>query len=202
MKESRTPFEGFFLSIMDWFEEREVDVMIQGSTLLNIVRSGTVEPREDVLQDKEINLFILAEDFTDMLYKEMKQSFPYFKTINDKLPNAGVYFGRKPLKSSMTSHWTLDPGFVYMPRLWQGRSTRFKYQGGDSCIVIPNRFVNFKSKWESVEILDRKFRGPAHIEEYLEFYYGDWKTEQKDWHWSKDSPHLVKWEDMTAGKEI
>ena len=211
----KTSIETYFLQILDFFDKEGADVMVQGSTLLNILRRQTIEPRitnenKDNpspptihTEDKEINLYMLAEDFTSELYVKMRTIFPYFNSINNRMPNSGIFFGQSMWEQNIGSndHWSIEPGFTYLNLLWQGRTTRFKYQGGDNCILVPNKYVSDKDKWTKIKFLGREINAPADVGDYLSYYYGNWKEEDMGWHWSK-SPHYIKFDELINLKEI
>lgn len=191
-----TEFEELFLRTMDFYEKRGTPVFLHGSTLLRIIRDGTVQPREDVIHDKEINIGIRAEDFTDVLYKDLAKH-PYFNPINDKLPNGLIFYGETEKLTQDESHWEITPGFTLLARYWEGKTKRIEYMGQTHCIVFPKELFETYSK---VSILGREFNAPSNIEAYFKTYFGeDWKEENKGWHWSQ-TKRYVEWEKLEGGE--
>lgn len=194
-----TVFEGMFLDTIKFYEDRKIDVFLHGSTLLRILRDKTVNPREDVQHDIEINIGIKAEDFTDQLYKEIAESHAYFNPQQDKLPNPLIFYGTYPKPIDHEDHWGINPGFVLLARYWEGKTTRIEYMGQGHCIVFPKEFFD---SFGEVEVLGRTFKAPANPEKYLAYYFGeDWKTEKKGWHWSQTERYKT-WEQLEKGGEI
>lgn len=194
-----TAFETFFVQTMDFFKARNVPIFLHGSTLLRIIRDNTVEPRPDVIHDKEINIGIRAEDFTDRLYKELRQSHPYFNVVNENLPNSMIFYAQEQIKPPMSTHWDIKPGFTLLARFWKGQTKRIEYMGEEHTLIFPAEFFD---KLETIELFDRTFNIPSNPKKYLDYYFGkDWAKEEKQWHWSGAGAYR-RWEDLGFERDI
>lgn len=193
-----TPFEAMFVRVIEFYEKRNIPVFLHGSTLLRVIRNdGAIDPREDVLTDKEINLGIRAENFTDNLYKDIKEEYPYFNAINGRLPNNLIFYGER--NSISEDQWALEPGFVLLARYWSGKEKRIEYMGDNHCLQFPRKFFD---KLDKVEVLGKKVFVPKDPEEYLTYYFGeDWREENKGWHWSEAKAYTT-WEELKKGGEL
>lgn len=187
---------------MEWYTSRKIDVLIHGSTLLNFVRYRDINPREGCVEDKEINLAILDEDFLDKYAKDLYETNGYFKAIeNSQSRFSGIYYAKNAKEFPTHTQWSIKPGCVFLTRLWKGKTTRYKHHEHNNCILIPNKFVDDKDKWTTIEILGREFKAPTSIGEFLDYYYGKWWTEDRKWHWSV-SPHKRDYRDLLKSGEI
>lgn len=161
-----TDFETLFISVTDYLNR--------------------VEPRHGVSADQEINLGMLAEDFTDDIYIKLKHDFPYFHPVNNVFPNAIIFFSDKTFGEEQT-HWVIKPGFTLLARFWKGKTKRIEYMGGEHIKVFPPEFFE---KQGEIEYLGKTFKTPYNREQYFEAYFGpDWQTEKKDWHWGQSELH-------------
>ena len=197
-----TPFEKYFVDVIEFFEEHGNAVMVHGSTLLNIVRGEGVGPRQHLRSDREINLYILAEDMNDDLFHRMRDKHLYFHRVVDNGDTmVGLFYSKDGKGMHPQNHWSLDPGFVLLTLLWQGKTTRYKRHNHRDCVLIPEKFVNDKSEWSNIDILGKRIKGPAHMGEYLDYYYGDWWQEDVHWHWSR-SPHYLTYDELKKRGEV
>lgn len=199
-----TAFEDLFIGEMDFLSQYTTP-MIHGSTLLNICRGVGVGVRKNLKTDKEINLYILAEEFNDALYRGLRERCLYFHEIRDKNNELlGVYYSPYGMGSSPQSHWEIDPGFVYLVKVWKGKTTNYKRHNNRDCVLIPNKFVRpigEKAEWSNINILNRTYKGPAHLGEYLDYYYDTWWNEDRNWHWSR-SPNHITYDELIKRGEV
>lgn len=191
-------YRRFFTEVMSWYKKNNLDVFIHGSTLLNIVRRGTVLPRKGLLTDKEINIGILAEDFNDDALRKLGESYGYVRSVEKpRIKHSGYYYA----KSGAENLWSIEPGFVFLTILHRGGKNRFKHHGHDNAIVIPPRFLDKKREWSDVEVYGKRYKAPAKVGEYLDYYYGNWTIEDRNWNWGK-SPNFVRWDDLVRRESL
>lgn len=181
-----TEFEQMFIDTTNFLEENKIPYFLHGSTLLNIIRSNTVEPRENYLFDKELNFGVLAEDFTEDMYRKMADKFAYFNPQNDKFPNFLIFFGPVGKPPQDSDHWRITPGFSLLARFWDIGKYRVEYMGENHCLVFPKEFFE-KKNWGKVEFMGKTFNTPKGPADYFDYYFGIWKTEDKNWHWTKST---------------
>jgi len=175
-----TEFEQMFIETTNFLDEIGMDYFLHGSTLLNIARRGTVEPRDNHQFDKELNFGVLAENFTDEMYKKMADKFPYFNPQNEKFPNFLIFFGTVAKPPQDTDHWRLLPGFSLLARYWDYGDYRVEYMGSNHCLVFPKKLFTF----ENVKVLGKTFK-TFKLPDYFDYYFGEWKTEDRSWHWTR-----------------
>lgn len=196
-----TRFEAYFIEVMEWYAQRKIDVFINGSTLLNIIRRHTVNPRKGVRDDKEINLAILEEDFCEDWPKELLHANKMVRRVeNTSGKFFDVYYAKEDTQFPTDSMWSLKPGFVYLTVIRKGpNGVRFKQHEGDHCIRVTKECVEDKTKWVDLKVLGHVYRGPAYVGRFLDDYYGRWWEEDLGWHWM-NSPIHFNYQDLLKGE--
>ena len=172
--------EQYFIETVEMLDDIGVDFFLHGSTLLGKVRDNVLLERDGLIADKELNFGMMAKDFTPRVYYELVKRNKFFKNSGERLPNGLTYFSTY---EPMDDMWRL-PAFSLITLYWEGKTKSVEYMGGETCMTWDKKYLEDKSKWETVELLGKKVKTPYMKEQFLEDYFGkDYMVERKVWHY-------------------
>ena len=175
-----TNLEQYFIDTVTMLDDIGADYFIHGSTLLGKVRNNCLLERENLHHDRELNFGMLVEDFTPKIYFELAKRNKFFKSMGKRLPNALNYFSTNEEQKDM---WAI-PEFSLLTLYWRGKTKWFEYMGGETGMIWDRKYLDDKSKWETIELLGKKVKTPYMKEQFLADYFGkDYMTEKRIWHY-------------------
>ena len=145
----------------DILDKLEIPFFLVGGTLLGVVREQSL-----LAHDGDVDVAVLVEDLEDKIEKIKK--VPEFENISEsKSPLGEINF-------AFDRHFDIFP-------LYKRGTNRFFNAIGDECLVWPSSL--FSDKRRKLTYLGRKFTIPNPPEVFLETMYGNWKKEDKNFHW-------------------
>ena len=194
--------EQYFRDTIDFLDSIKLDFFIHGSTLLGKVRDNCLLQREGIMRDRELNFGVLSKDYTEEIRNQIRCNNKYFDTISADRPYILTFFSTfESVEKAEGYHWKL-PGFSLIALYWEGKTKAIEYMGSDIALVWDKEIIYRKDKWETVEMLGKKVKTPYKKEKWLEDYYGDYMTEQKEWHYTCDSLNKKSFKSLVKGGEL
>ncbi|NVK38371.1 MAG: LicD family protein [Gammaproteobacteria bacterium] len=171
----------------DIFDRNKIDYILEGGTLLGIVREDRLLP-----WDTDIDISIRADQAEKVRRNLWKFWIRGYKTrVKRFKKDVG------PFKKGDIRIIKIQKHFLYLKK-YELLDIFVKYKVGDEYLNIvgkkPAIVRNFPKKYleefEYVEFNGKKFKAPINKEDYLESIYGDWKTPVKEWDYTKDNKRV------------
>ena len=169
------------------FDKRNIDYILEGGTLLGIVRENRLLP-----WDTDIDISVRsdqAKKITKVLW--VFWLFGYKTRVKKFKKDVG------PFKKGDIRIIKIQKHILYLKR-YELVDIFVKYKVDDEYLNIvgkkPAIIRNFPAKYlekhEFVEFNGQKLKAPVDYKEYLGLVYGDWETPVKDWDYTKDNKRV------------
>jgi len=169
------------------FDEKKIDYILEGGTLLGIVREDRLLP-----WDTDIDISVRSDQAEKIVSQLWRFWIRGYKTrVKRFKKDVG------PFKKGDIRIIKIQRHILYLKR-FEMVDIFVKYKVGDEYLNIvgkkPAIIRNFPSVYlencEKIEYRGQLYRAPINKEEYLELIYGDWKTPKKEWDYTKDNKRV------------
>jgi phosphorylcholine metabolism protein LicD len=169
------------------FDKRDIDYILEGGTLLGIVRENRLLP-----WDTDIDISIRSDQA-----KKVKRCLWIFWLLGYKTRIKTFKKDVGPFKKGDIRIIKIQKHFLYLKK-YELVDIFVKYKVEDEYLNIigkkPAIMRNFPSKYleshELIEFNGFKYRVPVACKEYLTLVYGDWETPVKEWDYIKDNKRV------------
>jgi len=170
-----------------FFERNNIDYILEGGTLLGIVRENRLLP-----WDTDIDISIRS----DQVEKVKKQLWKFWvRGYKTRIKRFKKDIG--PFKRGDIRIIKIQKHFLYVKK-YELLDIFVKYKVDDEYLNIvgkkPAIIRNFPAKYmENMEVISfkgQKYKAPINKEEYLTSIYGDWRVPVKEWDYTKDNKRV------------
>lgn len=169
------------------FEKRDIDYILEGGTLLGIVRENRLLP-----WDTDIDISVRSDQA-----KKITKVLWIFWLLGYKTRVKRFKKDVGPFKKGDIRIIKIQKHILYLKR-YELVDIFVKYKVDDEYLNIvgkkPAIIRNFPSKYlevhEYVSFNGHDFKVPVDYKEYLALVYGDWETPVKDWDYTKDNKRI------------
>ena len=157
-----------------FFEELNLPFIIYQSMCLGLIRNGTFLP------ERVAEFGVLYDDVLPHLDKLKTDPKYGFDHENEHLAPAGLMY--------------FNNAEIQIVTFKNGKAVYNLYK--HQCLVFDEDLLK-RENWTTYRYLGLDWKLPGWPERYLEQAYGkDWRTPYPTYHWQKDAPNLVGWDEI------
>ena len=171
------------------FEKHQIKYILEGGTLLGIIRENRLLP-----WDNDLDLTIREEDLEELLKSRWDLWKKGFRTrVRYYKEDVGPFKkGEVKIIKIQTRKYLIFKGFTLLDVFIKKRvNDQYFWTVGGKKIVLKSAPANFYEDLKDVEFNGHNYSIPKQVEDYLTYRYGEWKKPQKDYNYTKDDKAIV-----------
>lgn len=171
------------------FDKYEIKYILEGGTLLGIIRENRLLP-----WDNDLDLTIKSPDLDKLIKARWSLWKRGFRTrIRYYKEDVGPFKkGEVKIMKIQTRKFFLFKGFTLLDVFIKKRvDDKYFWTVGGKKIVLKSAPANFYEELKKIDFNGYSYSIPEDVEEYLTYRYGKWQEPKKDWNYTKDDNAIV-----------